>query len=546
MMLPVFNQIRNHSKELWIIRNQLKIEISALFFFISGFLLMIGMSVFELEKACRVNLGLSSEICDNLNNIPYKEMCILFDNHDEITDFNENYENYSNETKLKLGNILEMTKGHQVKDMTELILIRNVCEAEKESQKLVSKLYAIRSPIATAFILVIVLFAGSWSDKHDIRKAFILVPYIGEMLASIVFIVSALYMDEIPAEYAIYGGKIIPSIFGGQTLFMIGVHSYMTVTTSEEYRTFRIGFYSMFITFLGIFASPLSGVFFEILNYIELFTLSLTIQTIGFLFVIIFVPEVKITPQVKEKSLEAMAPEHKSNSLSFLIKDFFDPSHIVDAFSVLTKSRDGNSRKTLIAVILCNTLFFVTMGEEGLYILFTRTQLNWTTEFSIFIMYLTATSLIGTGITTVLFAKVMKFSDPVLGIISTLGTIISEPVYAFSKTSSMIYIAGTIDIFFHGRYIAVKSMLSKLVEKNELGRVYSVLGVTENIDAIIFTPIYSLIYYKTLERMPGAFFLFSEIFLGGALIVFGYLFILNRNAIKGSVEAKSEADATKP
>lgn len=85
----------------------------------------------------------------------------------------------------------------------------------------------------------------------------------------------------------------------------------------------------------------------------------------------------------------------------------------------------------------------------------------------------------------------------------------------------MIYTSGTIDIFFHVRYIAVKSMLSKLVEKNELGRVYSVLGVTENIDSIIFTPIYSLIYYKTLEFLPGAFFLFSDLFLIGALIVFG-------------------------
>lgn len=88
------------------------------------------------------------------------------------------------------------------------------------------------------------------------------------MLASVVFVISAFYMKEIPAEYVVYIGKIVPSIFGGPTLFMIGVHSYMTVTTTEEHRTFRIGFYSMFVTFLGIFGSPLSGVLFKLLNYV--------------------------------------------------------------------------------------------------------------------------------------------------------------------------------------------------------------------------------------------------------------------------------------
>ncbi|XP_063697924.1 lysosomal proton-coupled steroid conjugate and bile acid symporter SLC46A3-like [Culicoides brevitarsis] len=517
MILSVVQRAKKHTSELWAIRNHLRIEACAFFFFLSGFLLIIGMSVFELEKACRVNLRLEPQICDNLNNIPYKEMCVLLENDKFLF---QNGGNSTDELRFLLENV--QAKGHNVKGLSELVLIHKVCEAEEESQKLISKMYAIRSPIATIFILLIVLFAGSWSDKHDIRKAFILVPFIGEILASVINVVSAIYMNHIPADYVIYGGKIIPSIFGGQTLFMIGVHSYMTVTTTEEHRTFRIGVYSMFFTFLGIFASPLSGFLFEMLNYVELFSLCLTIQTIGFFFVIFCLPEVKAEDTKSEKS-------EKSLSLKELCKDFFDPSHIIDAFSVLKKPREGNFRKTLIFVIICNTLFFATIGEEGLIILFTRKQLNWTIEFSIFVMYLTAVNLIGTGISTLFFAKLMKMSDPVLGIISTIGTIIGNPVLAFSKTNLMIYTSGTIDIFFQARYIAVKSMLSKLVEKNELGRVYSVLGVTENIDSIIFTPVYSLIYYKTLDFMPGAFFLFSEIFLVGALFVFGYLVILTRN-----------------
>lgn len=67
-------------------------------------------------------------------------------------------------------------------DTNELSLIKSVCHAEKESQKLLSKLYAYRAPIATTFTLIIVMFAGAWSDKYQIRKPFMLVPFLGEVL----------------------------------------------------------------------------------------------------------------------------------------------------------------------------------------------------------------------------------------------------------------------------------------------------------------------------------------------------------------------------
>lgn len=159
-----------------------------------------------------------------------------------------------------------------------------------------------------------------------------------------------------------------------------------------------------------------------------MFTLCLVIQTIGFLFVIFCVPEVKLQDVTKTIETNSENNLKKKPSFKELLSDFFDSSHIVDAFAVLKRHREGNGRKILIYVILCNTMFFATVGEGSLYFLFARAQLNWTIEFSIFIMYITATSLIGTGISTFIFTKMMNMSDPVLGIISTIGTIISNPV----------------------------------------------------------------------------------------------------------------------
>lgn len=90
-----------------------------------------------------MNLEIDSHICDNLNNIPYKEVCNSIDAKQST-----NNSNNKNRT-IFLRDILESIQLEHpiVKDLDELVIIDQVCDAEKESQKLITKLYAIRAPI---------------------------------------------------------------------------------------------------------------------------------------------------------------------------------------------------------------------------------------------------------------------------------------------------------------------------------------------------------------------------------------------------------------
>lgn len=91
---------------------------------------------------------------------------------------------------------------------------------------------------------------------------------------------------------------------------------------------------------------------------------------------------------------------------------------------------------------------------------------------------------------------------------------------AFSTSTKTIYWAVIFDMFGQARYITIKSMISKIVQTDELGRVYSILGVMDNLDMLILVPIYSIIYYKTIDVFPGGIFLFSEFWLICALVLF--------------------------
>lgn len=58
----------------------------------------------------------------------------------------------------------------------------------------------------------------------------------------------------------------------------------------------------------------------------------------------------------------------------------------------------------------------------------------------------------------------------------------------------------------------MRSIASKLVNSDELGKVNSLLSVAESMMPLLYTPLYAQVYAHTMNTLPGAFFL-----MGGAL-----------------------------
>jgi MFS transporter, PCFT/HCP family, solute carrier family 46, member 3 len=185
----------------------ISVEPFALCWLLPSCLLIVAMENLNLEKACRVNLGLGDEICKNMINKTINNInCAEIDEKEEAID----------------GLLFNLTSS--------------VCSAETESQKLLSVVFGLRSPIAAIFPLIIVLFAGGWSDKKKIRKPLVLFPIVGELLGSIVLLFSSIFMDTIPMEVPGFSERVTPSIFGGQTLMLMGIYSYLSEMTNEENR----------------------------------------------------------------------------------------------------------------------------------------------------------------------------------------------------------------------------------------------------------------------------------------------------------------------
>lgn len=176
----------------------------------------------NLEKACRVNLNFSTEICDALT--------------------------------------LRQTENYTI--------------YEEQVQTLTAYMAAWKNVVQTAIPIILILFVGAWSDKTGKRKACILMPIVGEFLTAIGFMVNYYYFYELPVEVTAMTEAIFPAITGGWFTNFIGVFSYIGDITTREERTYRVGLVNL-CSSLGIpLGSALSGILLSWVGYYGVFSIS--------------------------------------------------------------------------------------------------------------------------------------------------------------------------------------------------------------------------------------------------------------------------------
>jgi hypothetical protein len=285
---------------------------------------------------------------------------------------------------------------------------------------------------------------------------------------------------------------------------------------------------------------------------LELFTLCIIIYVIGILYIIFVLQEV----QVKSTITKTDAAENEKQTTSFghenpafvgdnnkgmssaknekntivvtsettsrgFLREFFDLTLTLQLVDVIIKKRPGNLRTLVWLVLACNVIFLASLGESDLTYLYTRLKLNWDgVQFSFHLTYGTVIALVGTLIMVGIFSKFLGVTDSSIGIISTIFTLISKPIYAFATTTFMFYFGTSCDIFVSCKAIAIKSIISKAIQADELGRIFSVLGILESVATFIFPSLYATVYLVTVESFIGAIYFLSEFLFLLTLVLF--------------------------
>ncbi|XP_062123390.1 uncharacterized protein LOC133836818 [Drosophila sulfurigaster albostrigata] len=388
------------------------------------------------------------------------------------------------------------------------------------------------------FPLIILLFAGGWVDRYNKCKAVMILPLVGECLYFVTMLIAAIWFDSLPFEFGGYLETIVPAMFGGEACLIMSVFTYMSISTPEKDRVLRFGVFAIVSQLhqfvFVVFRSPPN-----FLGYTISFATGALFQVAAIIYVIMFLKEPKPHEEafelpdqddLKASEIESPKIELRCN----VLREFFDPTLVVELVKLPFKRRENNERLILLLLMLCYILFSGPEAGEAEYMdMYSDKKPVWNKNFDYraYIMVKRSSAIFGTFFGTVILSKMLKFSDSMLGIWSAIFTVVSRLLYAFVADTPTYYAAGVLDLFSLFRYIPIKTIASTVIEGE--AKLFSLLGILEPIEAHVFSAIYKKVYALTSKSFPGAVFLLSELlYLPNVLIFIACYFLLRRRNTK--------------
>ncbi|CAH0388966.1 unnamed protein product [Bemisia tabaci] len=477
------------------------------FYIIPCVLASLATQNLSLDKACRVNLRFNSSVCDAL--------------------VDRNTKNYT--------------------------------QQETEVQQLVAAMSIWKTILQSSIPAVLIVFLGSWSDRNCRRKPLMLIPVIGECCTVIGLLFCTYFFYELPMEVAGLCESLFPALTGGWMTMFMAVFSYIGDVTSVENRTLRIGVVNVFCS-LGVpIGTALSGILYKLIGYYGVFSISACMYMIGLSYGVLFIKDStnyfkaiqnnnnnnnnvnsvqvnSISNSVSVVPVKESLPPKKSERVSCcaFLRDFFDFKHFCSALQVTFKSGDKDRKTKIVLLMIAIVVIMGPLhGEMHVSYLFARYRFNWDElDYSIFSTFSMITSLVGTSISVGVFSHLLKIDDSLIGVMSCMSKILAGFIYAYAPTETIYYLGSLVDIVNGTSFIAVRSIISKLVPADELGKVNSIFGVSEALVPLIYGPMYSAVYSATLHSMPGAFYLLGGALTMPAVIIFLWIYFNDKRQLQ--------------
>ncbi|XP_074641358.1 lysosomal proton-coupled steroid conjugate and bile acid symporter SLC46A3-like [Tubulanus polymorphus] len=363
--------------------------------------------------------------------------------------------------------------------------------------------------------IILGLFCGAWSDRVG-RKLPMILPCIGAIIACLFYMFGMLPQSSALAFVLI--GAAINGCFGKSAILSMAVYSYVSDVSSKENRTKKLS-KLLAMNFFGLFlGSLLAGSLLDRLSFNFIFLIVVGILAACIVVLLMFLKE--SVPGIESNDIYPEIEPTKKNGKPFL----FNPVNIRDSVEVLIKPRQGNLRFHLVLV------FFVVItnqickaGEIDVTLLFVEYYpLSWSKSLYGYLLAVDYATLgLSLCLLLPLLSVVFKIQDVNLVIIGIVFKTTRLVFVSVSDQTWMIFV-GVIVGSVSGMIVSgSKSIISKLVDEDEIGKIFSLLSCGETasnlLGAIIFTNLYSV----TFQIFPGmAFVIEAAIYivcLGGII-----------------------------
>lgn len=361
-------------------------------------------------------------------------------------------------------------------------------ESDSKAQEVGATYMLLHKIVINLPALILGLICGAWSDKVG-RKLPMMLPCVGAVIGALAYIGSELlYPHVLPLVLL---GAAVRGLLGKSAVISMALHSYITDTTSTVSRTTRLARLLAMNYFGYFFGSLLSGILLDVVRFNIVFCVVGIINAVTCLLIAFCLEE--------------------TSQISIANSELFSLQNMKESFSVLTRRRP--QRFLLLSFISLVTLWQVCKaGEVDVTLLVVeRKPLNW--RHALYGYLLAADyACLGIGVLIllpILSKRMHDISLVLIGVFFKFGRVICIAVGSNSYVMfASVVVGAPASMVVSGS----KSIVSKLVEYDEVGKIFSLLSTGETVSNLIGAVVFTTIYKITLPIWPPTVFVIEAVF----------------------------------
>ncbi|XP_076067360.1 proton-coupled folate transporter-like [Oratosquilla oratoria] len=331
-------------------------------------------------------------------------------------------------------------------------------------------------------------FIGSWSDTYG-RKIPLILPSLGGIFSSLVYIIMSVYLSHVPVAYVILA-SVISGTFGGFAACIMTCMSYIAQVSSMRARTMRVGVIESMV-FVGGTMGPFMGGWLQDAGGRQVvFTVILALHAANVIYIIFVVKNIQ--------------PRHPPQTKWW--QAGFSFRHLRDSLSTIIKSRQENRRTYLLCLLLAASFVMIcSSGEMEISYLFVKDKpLQWTLDK--YTWFISLKYALGAMSLLAILPLCRKFSDTKILFIGLLGKMFGLILLGFAQTDTMVYFVAVVSMSSTWCLPAIRSSMSKLVEPHEQGKMFASIATVEVACVLVASGLFNSVYPATRHIMHGLTF----------------------------------------
>jgi len=458
-----------------------------------------------------VNLNYSSTICSNRSDF-----------------FNEN------------GTVLH--KDNATRDEKNATMFSSV---QEEVQHYVSGIQAYNGLLQSAPAVVFTIFAGPLSDSYG-RKPLMIMAIFGYLVLDVVFLINAFWFHQLRVEYLLF--ECLQDFTGGHICFYLAAYSYMVDTVHPSTRTWRMSLLDSFMPMGFLVGFPLGTFLNNTYGPTVLYLTGVVIISIAMLYIFFVVKDHKALREAKKEAADASLVLGKFPGCNLGIFSWI-LEIVLSGLRTIFKSRPNNGRTWVVCFVLVFCLSKgIDSGSGTVSYMFYRLQYQIKNTDMTTMMSIGGPLMLVTQLLIIPFLSgLLKLRDTSILSLAVAMVIIGDLIRAFNSKLWVLYAAMVFGMLANTITTTSRSNLSKLMEEQEIGKAFSILGILQALLPVVTKPAFAILYQKTLKIFPATYLLVVSVFYAGvlAILIFTHFGLKKRETVLKEIAVLPESEHLK-